>query len=122
MDSILRIIISTSLVIAVFVGILTLDVYHRNDLILPRSFVGDISIGGMSKINARAKLKERLAQLSQTPIVLAAENTSATAIFEKSPQAFTLNDLGTLFDDNSLIEKLPTAKSVSRFELIAKGI
>ncbi len=120
MDSVLRIIISTALVLAVFTGILTLDVYRRNDLILPRSFVGDINLGGMSKINARTKLKERLAQLLSAPITLSAQN-AVTKKTMGEVQTFSLADFGTLFDDNALINSLPTSAKISQLSLIIKG-
>lgn len=113
MDSILRIIVIASFVFALLAGMLTFDYYKKHDLILARTIVGDVQLGGLTKTKARAALKERWTQLSQAPVQLAVRG---------EVQPFTLEELGVLFNDNALIESLPTSKKVSTLTMIVKGM
>lgn len=113
MDTILRLLATAGFVFAIFVGMLTLDVYRKHDFVLPRTTVGDVSLGGMTKIQARAALKQRWEVLSQTPITLVARG---------EVQTFTLSELGVLFDDGALLERIPSSDRVSTLNLVVKGL
>lgn len=86
-----------------------LDSFKRLDLALPRTIVGDIAIGGMSRIKVREVLKEKLETFRN-------EKFPVTARGEVQP--VTLKDLGIILNESLILSYIPFARDFSNGEII----
>lgn len=100
------------LFLAVFIlasGAFAFDFFKRNNLVIPRGALGNISLSGMSREQVREIIREKLEKFTQEPFQIAARGEVATV---------TLNDLKITMNESVIFEHVPFAGSMTNAEIL----
>lgn len=94
-------------------GLLALDFFKRNDLVLPRTVIGNISLSGMTRGEAREAVRTLVEKFSQQSFEL-------NAVW--GTVQINLHDLGIAINESAIMDKVPFASGFSNMEIIVMGI
>lgn len=96
-----------------FSATLALDLFKRKDLVLPRTVLGNLSLGGMSRDEVRIAIRTRLQTFLDEPFSLGARG---------EVQPVTLKDFGLRVSEAAILDDIPFANNVSNAKLILWSI
>lgn len=94
-------------------GFIGLDFLRRNDLVLPRTVLGDIALGALNRQEVRNAWQERSKKYFD-------ERLKVTALGEV--KSVSLNELGVKADETQILAEVPFAGGLSNFEIFLWSI
>lgn len=94
-------------------GAFALNYFKSNNLVLPRTMLGDINLTGLTYDQTRERVRERLNNYAQAPIQIAARG---------EVQEVTLKDLGIVLNEAVVLRSIPFARSMSNPEILLWSI
>ena len=109
MLSFLRFLFISAVIILLVGAFVVLDKFKRNDLIIPRIVMADVSLSGMSRSSAGAFLKGRIEKFLSDSNQIAARGKVSSII---------LKDIDISINELKLMDDLPFAGDLSNAEVI----
>jgi len=113
MKAFLGFLITLISVMLLFSATLALDLFKRKDLVLPRTVLGNLSLGGMSRDEVRMALRTRLQTFLGEPFSLGARG---------EVQPVTLKDFGLNVSEAAILDDIPFSSNISNAELVLWSI
>ncbi|MBI2638581.1 VanW family protein [Candidatus Peregrinibacteria bacterium] len=92
---------------------LALDLFKRRDLVIPRTVLGDLALGGMTRDEARETIRQKLQTFLEQPFSLGARG---------EVQSVMLKDFGIQVNESILLQNIPFANNISNLELIVWSV
>lgn len=92
---------------------LALDLFKRKDLVIPRTVLGNLSLGGMSRDEVHTALRARLQTFLDEPFPLGARG---------EVQLVTLKDFVLNVSEAAILDDIPFASNISNAELVLRSI
>lgn len=87
---------------------IALDFFKRNDLVIPRIVLADMSFSGISRNHAREILRQRIDEFLSKPIQIAARGEVAQ---------ITLKDIDISINESQIMNQLPFAGDLSNIKI-----
>lgn len=109
MLSFLRFLLILVVIILLSGAMVALDFFKRNDLVLPRVVLADMSLGGMSRGEAREIIKKRIGEFLERPNQIAARGDVST---------ISLKNIDISINEVELVNKLLFAGDLSNAEIV----
>lgn len=94
-------------------GMLVLDAVKRSNLVLPRTVFGNLSLGGLTRDDAREHIKQALAAYAEKPFTLAARGEA---------QETSLAELHVAFNERAIMDELKFAGELSNASVLLWSI
>lgn len=92
---------------------MALDVFKRNNLVLPRVYLGSLNLSGLSFQQVRERVSQAAAQFLDAPFQIAARGSVKTA---------TYREMGASFDFEATLAAVPFAAKANAPEMVFMGI
>ncbi|MEK7523656.1 MAG: VanW family protein [Patescibacteria group bacterium] len=109
MKAFLGFLVSLLVVFLMASSMLAFDLFKRQDLVLPRTVFGDVSLAGLNRQEARDLLKQKMQEFLAKPMKLAARG---------EVQEVSLRDLGISINERLVFEQIPFAKSTPNIKFL----
>jgi hypothetical protein len=90
-------------------GAFALDLFQRRDLVIPRTVLGNISLGGMTRDEVREIIRAKLQSFTEQSFSLAARG---------EVQSVTLKDFGLNVNEATILEAIPFANNMAPGKLL----
>lgn len=100
-------------VILISSAALALDLFKRRDLVIPRTVLGDLALGGMTRDEARETIRRKLQTFLEQPFSLGARG---------EVQSVTLKDFGIQVNESVLLQAVPFSNNTSNAKLILGAV
>ncbi|PJC37292.1 hypothetical protein CO046_01390 [Candidatus Peregrinibacteria bacterium CG_4_9_14_0_2_um_filter_53_11] len=113
MRALLRFILFATLVTGLTFGASVLQAYRESGRIVPRTTLGPLNLGGLTREEARSLLKQEVEAYRTEPVTIAARGEVST---------FTLEELGVVFDLDETVAQLPVASELNNGLLVVQSI
>lgn len=108
MLSFLRFLFIFSIIILLSGAVVVLDFFKRNDLVIPRIVLADMSFSGMSRNHVREILRQRIDEFLSKPISIAARGEVSQ---------LTLEDIDISINESQIMGQLSFAADLSNIEI-----
>lgn len=108
----LGLLVNFLLVFSIAVCFFILDLYKQQNLVLPRTVLGNISLSGLNREKVYEKIKKELADFRQQPFLLAARGKA---------QSVTLQELGIFMNESLLMADIPFAHNLSNGKILLRS-
>lgn len=109
MKSFFGVFAGTAFVLLLATSALAFDVLRENNLVLPRTFLGDIALGGMTEPQVEALVKIRFKEFLDTPVQLATRGEVAEV---------TMRELGVVLDEKEILKQIPFGQRMNSAAMV----
>lgn len=109
MKIILKVLAMFVCVLIIAAGAFVMDIFKRADLVLPRTVIGDLSLGGMSRSEVRTALRSKLEAYNNESFQIAARGKAASV---------TLKDIGVGLNESLVMSQIPFARDLSNLQIV----
>lgn len=97
------------IVVSVAAGAFAMDFFRRNNLVAPRTVLGDMNLSGMTRDEVREVLRGRLATFATQEFQLAARGIA---------RSMTLQEAGISINESAVLNSIPFAANISNARLL----